>query len=231
MPDPIAKRVLLPGDPAGLLRGQEGDAWKGDIAERRNGPNGIKQQDTVNRKHLQNEEDFPQTQTFAKGLEFLETNVDADNWLLQIETFDPHEPYYSPQKYQDLYPKDDEPLFDWPPYCRVNHTPEQISHVRHKYAALVSMCDANLGKVLDFMDARAVEDESTMLASAGVPGGNLGLAWGAMISETERRLAGGNTPSAESLLLPQGLLDDQGTNRHAGDRQRHRRLLRRDCGG
>ena len=146
-------------------RGQEGDAWKGDIAERRAGPNGIRQQDTINRKHVQKEEDFPQSQTFAKGLDFLERNVDADNWMLQIETFDPHEPYYSPQKYQDLYPKDDEPLFDWPPYCRVNHTPEQISHVRHKYAALVSMCDANLGKVLDFMDARDMWKDTMLIVN------------------------------------------------------------------
>jgi arylsulfatase A-like enzyme len=70
-----------------------------------------------------------------------------------METFDPHEPYFVPQKYLDLYPHDyDGPHFDWPPYTRVTEDPAVVRHIRCVNAALISMCDAHLGKVLDLMD-------------------------------------------------------------------------------
>ena len=140
-------------------RGQEGDAWKGvvgeiDIPETLNpSRSGMGRQDWVNRNYMQEEKALPQVKTFSRGLEFMMKNAGEDNWFLHIETFDPHEPFYSLQNFKDLYPHDYEgPHFDWPPYSRVDHTPEQVQHVRFEYAALLSMCDAQLGKVLDMMD-------------------------------------------------------------------------------
>ena len=45
-------------------------------------------------------------QVFDNGLHFIRTNHNADNWFLQIETFDPHEPFFTQQHYKDLYPHD-----------------------------------------------------------------------------------------------------------------------------
>ena len=142
-----------------LSRGQEGDPWKGQVAEPQipeslSGRTGRSwRQDWVNRAHMVREEDWPQAKTFREGLEFLEANHDQDNWFLHIETFDPHEPFFAPQRYRDLYPHDyDGPSFDWPEYRRVQETPEQVQHCRYEYAALLSMCDAYLGKVLDKVD-------------------------------------------------------------------------------
>ena len=46
---------------------------------------------------------------------------------MQIETFDPHEPFFSHQQYKDLYPHDyDGPHFDWPDYKRVVETDGQV---------------------------------------------------------------------------------------------------------
>jgi len=140
-------------------RGQEGDAWKGVVGEfeapkiLNDRWGGMVRQDCVNRTYMQSEEDQPQPKTFAAGLEFIRTNQAQDNWFLTIETFDPHEPYFSSQKYKDLYPHDyDGPLFDWPQYRRVTETPEEVRHMRYESAALHSMCDEYLGKVLDVMD-------------------------------------------------------------------------------
>ncbi|MCX7011903.1 MAG: sulfatase [Candidatus Sumerlaeota bacterium] len=131
-------------------RGQEGDAWKADV---RAFPKNICQQDVVNRRYMMKEKDFPQSRTFANGLEFLKTNRDADKWLLQIETFDPHEPYHSPPKYKRLYPRRfKKPIFDWPVYRPNSEQPGEVEQCRLAYAALVSFCDASLGKVLDAMD-------------------------------------------------------------------------------
>jgi arylsulfatase A-like enzyme len=141
-------------------RGQEGDPWKGNVKDpeipevlndRGNAP--MWRQDWVNRQYMTDEKDHPQAKTFAAGLEFIQTNHEQDNWFLQIETFDPHEPYFSYEKYKELYPHEyDGPHFDWPDYERVTETPEQVEHVRYENAALLSMCDAYLGKVLDAMD-------------------------------------------------------------------------------
>ncbi|MEC0184826.1 sulfatase [Paenibacillus peoriae] len=143
-----------------LVRGQEGDPWKGEVADPEmpdmigmKGMHGLMRQDWVNRKYIREEKDFPQALTMEKGLDFMRQNRDEDRWFLQIETFDPHEPFFAPQKYRDLYPHDYKGKhFDWPPYGPVQETQEEIDHVRYEYAALLSMCDHYLGKVLDTMD-------------------------------------------------------------------------------
>ena len=58
-------------------------------------------QNIVNREFIREEKDFPSVQCFAHGFEFLDRNRDADNWLLQIETFDPHEPFHAPARFKE----------------------------------------------------------------------------------------------------------------------------------
>ena len=160
-------------------RGQEGDSWKGSLkdpdipetvsgrAAQPNMPRWIHhtwRQDWVNRSYMTREEAQPQARTFADGLEFIQTNHAEDNWFLQIETFDPHEPFFTQQHYKDLYPHEyDGPHFDWPPYRQVDETPEQVQHVRYEYAALLSMCDAYLGKVLDAMDELNLWEDTMLI--------------------------------------------------------------------
>jgi arylsulfatase A-like enzyme len=155
------------------VRGQEGDPWKGQVADpeipevlscREGSP--LWRQDWVNRGYLDSEENMPQAQTFAKGLEFMQTNADQDNWFLQIETFDPHEPFFSQQQYKDLYPHEYDGLhFDWPDYAPVNQPPEAVEHLRLEYAALLSMCDHYMGQVLDTMDELNLWDDTLLIVT------------------------------------------------------------------
>ncbi len=160
-----------------FMRGQEGDFWKGhvqdpqipDVLVPRDSNaehDGARtwRQDWINREYLQTEEKLPQAQTFAAGLDFIRTNAASDGWFLQIETFDPHEPFYTLEQYKTLYPHAyDGPHFDWPPYRRVEETHAQVEHLRYEYAALVSMCDAYLGKVLDLMDELHMWDDTCLI--------------------------------------------------------------------
>jgi arylsulfatase A-like enzyme len=151
-----------------FFRGQEGDSWKGDADALRGArfPATLKTQDAVNRRYMTTEADHTQTRTVDAGIEFLETNVDADRWMLQIELFDPHEPFFVHQRYQDLYPEDYEgPQFDWPSYAKVTEPDDQVEHARREYAALVSMCDFSLGRVLDYMDAHDMWDDTMLLVN------------------------------------------------------------------
>jgi len=148
-----------------IVRGQEGDPWKGDLRPVEGKANfglqpsppflqNIRRQDLVNRSYMKSEADFPQAQVFEKGLAFMETNKDADNWFLQIETFDPHEPFFTPEEYKELYRENNEEPFeyDWPPYGPVMEDADFVSKVKKKYLALLSMCDNYMGKLLDKMD-------------------------------------------------------------------------------
>jgi arylsulfatase A-like enzyme len=149
-----------------FFRGQEGDLWIGQVADPEIPKNTIgrhgkldlyTRQDLINRAAARDEGKMPQPQTFAAGLDFIERNADEDNWFLQIETFDPHEPFFTHRKYKDRYPYDPEEMFfDWPAYRPVDpaqgETPEAVQFIRYNYAALLSQCDACLGDVLDAMD-------------------------------------------------------------------------------
>ncbi len=154
-----------------ISRGQEGDPWKADLGYKFNKNTvfvhkkdmlsyppyqAMLSQDELNRRTMNTEEKTSQAVTFSNGLEFIETNHDQDNWFLQIETFDPHEPFYSLPQDKALYPHhfagDVDMDADWPPYMPVAEDAETVAHVRYNYAALVSKCDRYLGKVLDIMD-------------------------------------------------------------------------------
>lgn len=142
------------------FRGQEGDPWKCltkqedyPFPTNRNGRDTWGEQDWVNRAFIREEEDFPQSRTFSAALDFLDRNHDGDNWLLHVEAFDPHEPFYVPQKYLDLYEDAySQDFFDWPFYREVNEDEETIRHLRCRYAALMSMCDYHLGLFMERMD-------------------------------------------------------------------------------
>jgi arylsulfatase A-like enzyme len=147
-----------------LVRGQEGDKWIGDVDRLRDPAFGagrwpelqglrFQKQDNINRLHMTRSELQPQHRTFSLGLDFIERNVAADRWFLQIETFDPHEPFFTQKEFQDLYPHEyDGPPFDWPPYREVREDEQTVRHIRYLYAALVSYCDQQLGRVLDAFD-------------------------------------------------------------------------------
>ncbi len=163
------------------VRGQSGDAYISDIDMKRTANikeamfdyklpmNGEERKnEKANRSRKRQEKDFPIAQTFAKGLEFLQTNIDQDNWFLQIETFDPHEPFYAPKKYQDLYDSFEisEYSKDFPMYAAVlEHQEGYIERLRKKYFAVLSMCDYHLGLVLDYMDAHDMWKDTMLIVN------------------------------------------------------------------
>lgn len=145
-----------------FFRGQEGDPWKGQVtpvppaagARGRNASNDPwTAQDRINRQFIREEAQWPQAQTFAAGIEYIRRNAQADRWFVQIETFDPHEPFYSHPRYRELAGLAGSRLvWDWPSYNFATESPELVEHMRREYAALTAMCDRRLGEVLEVMD-------------------------------------------------------------------------------
>lgn len=162
-----------------FIRGQEGDPWKAMVqphwerlrekygeaqfsADRRN----YKSQNIINREFIREEKDFPSVKVFDAGLEFLDRNADAENWLVQIETFDPHEPFHAPSSYKKPYDTGwTGPIRDWPRYGRVDELPEECEELRANYYATVALCDAQLGRLLDVFDARSLWDDTALIVT------------------------------------------------------------------
>ena len=146
------------------IRGQEGDPWKCNLSipaepdtiirhGNASGKNRAHQQDAVNRTYRKTVETSCQHEVFSLASEFIEANHNADDWFLQIESFDPHEPFFTYDRYLDLYHRTDiGKELDWPPYDEVLESEETVKHIKEKYAAMISMCDDHIGHILDLMD-------------------------------------------------------------------------------
>ncbi|WP_255946382.1 sulfatase [Streptomyces odontomachi] len=158
-----------------FFRGQEGDRWKGHVADPVLPPSlswksdAARRQDWINRQYMATEDLHSQTRTFDAGLEFIATNAAEDRWFLQIECFDPHEPFFSYDEHRSHYlhgiPADQVPgeRADWPDYRRVTEDKDDVERVRGEYAALLTMCDASLGRVLDAMDEHGLWSDTLLM--------------------------------------------------------------------
>ncbi len=162
-----------------FIRGQERDAWKAMVQppwQRLRAMYHAKQysearrnkfsQYMINREFIRDEAEFPSVQCFDGGLAFLDANRDADDWFLQIETFDPHEPFFSPARFRQDDPTDYAgPILDWPPYARVDEAPEECAELRANYRAIVALCDAQMGRLLDYFDAHDLWKDTALIVA------------------------------------------------------------------
>jgi arylsulfatase A-like enzyme len=150
-----------------FFRGQEGDPWKGIVAGgHRQFKAELQRQDRINRQWYADEADHPQTRTVDAGLDFVRDNADADRWLVQIECFDPHEPFAGYPRYRELYPPDVDGVgLEWPEYGPAGDRAAVIDQTRNQYAALVTMCDHSLGRVLDLMDTHGLWDDTMLIVN------------------------------------------------------------------
>ncbi|MWB77994.1 sulfatase-like hydrolase/transferase [Pseudooceanicola sp. 216_PA32_1] len=149
-----------------FVRGQENDPWVAMVeppierfraqydTRHYDVPQNAKRlQNQINREFIREEQDFPGPQCFERAFHFLDQNRSADDWFLQLECFDPHEPFHAPKRFHDAFKTDrDGPILDWPHYAPVAERPEEIATIRANYAALVAMCDDYFGKLLDYFD-------------------------------------------------------------------------------
>jgi arylsulfatase A-like enzyme len=162
-----------------FIRGQERDPWKAMVQppweryremfhpvqyteERRHKFS----QHIINRESIRAYGDFPSVRCFDAGLEFLDANRGADDWLLHLETFDPHEPFHAPAEFRQDYPTSYRgPILDWPPYRKVGESPDECDELRANYAAIVALCDHELGRLLDYMDTHRMWEDTALIVT------------------------------------------------------------------
>ncbi len=149
-----------------FFRGQENDWWASHV-DRMALPDHLgqlTQQSFGNRKLQQREEDFSGPKTAQSAIEWLKTNQAADDWFLQVEIFDPHEPFYCTEEYRAMYQDDYAgPFYDWPSYDEVHESPEAIAHIRKCYAGLLTMTDHWVGRIFDTLDDLGIWDDTLVV--------------------------------------------------------------------
>jgi arylsulfatase A-like enzyme len=151
-----------------FFRGQEFDPWISRVdapaipetLHRR-----LSKQSWLNHTHQRAEEDFSGPRTARAAVDWLHENRDASgDWFLQVEIFDPHEPFHCTDQYREMYNDNwDGPLYDWPLYGLLNDDPEAIEHIRKCYAGLLTMTDFWIGKVLDALDETGQWDDTLIV--------------------------------------------------------------------
>lgn len=159
-----------------MVRGQEGDPYHAMLPPPPPPANALgrnaamdpwQSMDRVNREQVRSNADMPIAQTFANGLDFIRRHAAADNWFLQIETFDPHEPFFTlpehKEAYAGFYEQSRELIWDWPGYETVKDSPAEVELMRHNYAALLTLCDHYVGEVIDAMDELDLWDETMLV--------------------------------------------------------------------
>lgn len=115
-----------------------------------------------------NEDEYPSPVTMTHAAEWLERNATADNFMLWVEGFDPHEPFDVPQKYIDLYREEDgddyegQPCY-WPEYRKNIFTDQETRHLNVRYKALLTMTDHYIGKIFDVLDRHNMWDDTMVV--------------------------------------------------------------------
>ena len=162
-----------------FIRGQEGDPWKAMVEPPWDRWRAMYHPDQftdarrhklsrhmTNREFIREYQDFPSVRCFDAGLDFLRANRQSPDWLLHLETFDPHEPFHAPAEFRAPYPTAYRgPIFDWPPYARVTQSTPECEEIRANYAAIVALCDHELGRLLDDMDQHAMWDDTALIVT------------------------------------------------------------------
>jgi len=161
-----------------FIRGQESDPWKAMVQPplekfkekfhksqlNLNNRESGHYRYAINSEYIKEEKDFPSVKCFNSALDFLQINKDADDWFLQLETFDPHEPFFAPKRFREKFKTNYRgPRLDWPQYDRVKETDDEVAELKANYFALVGLCDYLLGKILDYFDEQKLWDNTALI--------------------------------------------------------------------
>jgi len=159
---------------AEFVRGQERDLWKAMVEPPLNrfreqyhpmlSEVDRRKPNMINREYIKEEAQYPIAQCVDLANEFITANHNSDNWFLQLELFDPHEPFTAPERFRKDIPTNYEgSVLDWPLYDKLDLSDAEASELQANYQAIVSMCDYQLGRLLDTFDQYNLWESTTLI--------------------------------------------------------------------
>ncbi len=129
-------------------------------------PSDVLTQFLMNSRNWKSEADWASARVLQGGVDFLKQNAKQQPFMLWMECFFPHEPWFSPPDRADRhYDGDSHDGIEWifPPATTENMTDNQDHRVRANYRGLCEMIDHWFGKVLDTVDDLKLEGETVVV--------------------------------------------------------------------
>lgn len=159
------------------IRGQEYDPFRSAPLER------YKLEDHVNENYppgwpalveaclknlepLEKPDDYFAPQVIHEAMAWLEANKDRDRLFLWMDCFDPHEPWWPPERFNNFTDPDYQgKQYLLPPGGQAStyFDSHEIDHIRGLYAGEVAMVDHYLGELFDALAAWNLLDNSIVL--------------------------------------------------------------------
>ena len=161
------------------IRGQETDLWQSGPEEKfdpkKHMPEHLwnenydrqMRQYLMNTQDIRGEEDYFCARSFRTAMTWLERNRNTSPFMLWIDTFDPHEPWDAPERFQKMY-CDQYPcerfLFGYG-VRNEDIRDEDLPAIRGLYAAEVSFVDMWFGRLLTRMEELGLMEDTLILFS------------------------------------------------------------------
>jgi arylsulfatase A-like enzyme len=116
----------------------------------------------------ESEEQFFPARVFGAAMCWLQENDGVEPFFLLVDSFDPHEPWYVPKQYAELYDPGYRgtemimPLYGPATYL----TEQELANMRARYAANVTFVDAWLGRFLEALRAKGLLDKTLVIVTS-----------------------------------------------------------------
>lgn len=167
-----------------LIRGNEVDAWR-PVKPDKEVPRWVRamerwrpewaRQYFANVEEFRDEEDFFTAKVFTAGMKWLSQFArDCKPFFLQVECFDPHEPFHVPEPYRSMAREHGDDVYTiWPPYQNshlaaefmASTTEEELSHIRDRYRAKVRMVDRWFGRFMASVERLGLAGETIVIVT------------------------------------------------------------------
>jgi arylsulfatase A-like enzyme len=112
------------------------------------------------------ENDWMCAQTCSRAMDWLERNRTRDDFVLWIDLWDPHEPFDAPERDLRRYvdPRFDGDRIIYPRYGRADYMNDaERDFVRASYAALATLVDRWVGRLLDKLSEVGLDDNTLVV--------------------------------------------------------------------
>ncbi len=119
----------------------------------------------MNRLYMEETGHFPMSECLDLAEDFLTRHARAENWFLHLECFDPHEPFFAPDRFLREDGLVDGRIFDWIPYRKNDLDDPHLAALRANYFALVEACDEHLGRLLDRFDRLNLWEDTCLIVT------------------------------------------------------------------
>ncbi len=114
------------------------------------------------------EEDYFVAKVMRKASNWLEQNYDKDKFFLMIEAWSPHETWFCPDYYREMYTKGKNlPQQVLSLYSDISHLPEEIiASTQANYSGVITMCDFWFGFLMNTIKKLNMLDDTLIVVTS-----------------------------------------------------------------